>query len=1004
MTTCLQSDVPKGTKLEFETSGKLKGTSVVAAQKGTTVTVENLFHNLPVRRRELERNIKREWGKVISLLNQYACVQTGVKFTVSQTPNKGKRIVLFSTKGNMTTRENIINVFGAKTMAALVTLDLKLELEPTSGPGQRWSTQGDTGTKEILVKGHVSRPIHGEGRQTPDRQMFFVNSRPCGLPQFAKVFNEVYRSFNSSQSPFIFADMQLDTHLYDVNVSPDKRTILLHDQSRMLENLRDALTELFERQDYTVPMSQVTPLKQAPFRQVMMTRQETIQEGPDYSSPNKAEWPPRGAADVSHVDDEMTDSADHVQKMAAAKGLARDAQASNLMARWTDRNSVSHDGQYSSEKKDASPLPDHMTSGNIATGTQHPGEKKEAVEKAPKSTTAETLQVCSNSGETEDNLISRLAKLKQSFIPESLRDDMCDDEALNEPPIPVMAKPVKPPDNAPLSISSSRPPKRPSQEVATITIGDTTVTSIIGTPSKRVKKDMAEPSQLRSHKSSNAAQSAPMPSFGGRLTQMFAAAAAKQQSASTAETWTIDADESDVASSEHSEQDEPEGSSKHIGASDEDTEENSDMASNKSSPMFFEEDDDVGKSSVASKSAASDAEMADDDGETGGESGDEEYADEEGTSDAQEDSKVEEHIAAADGASHESSAENQKRTQALLKGGFKGKYSTRSLVQRLKVDESLLKRGLTSWEANRAEPNAGGLPDAELENGLEAENAEEKLSLTIHKGDFSKMKIVGQFNLGFVLAVRPGTTASPQSAGLGPATQQPSSQQDDELFIIDQHASDEKFNFERLQATTVVQSQRLVRPKPLELTAVEEEIVLENRAALEKNGFDVGVDTSGDMPVGSRCQLLSLPLSRETTFSVADLEELISLLGDNPIITPDDDGGEEREAPPRKKGDHVPRPSKVRKMFAMRACRSSIMIGKALSHRQMERVVRHMGEMEKPWNCPHGRPTMRHLCGLGAAWDEKGWREGDYEDGYGRIADRINTDWTVSFRRMKEEG
>ena len=91
---------------------------------------------------------------------------------------------------------------------------------------------------------------------------------------------------------------------------------------------------------------------------------------------------------------------------------------------------------------------------------------------------------------------------------------------------------------------------------------------------------------------------------------------------------------------------------------------------------------------------------------------------------------------------------------------------------------------------------------------------------------------------------------------------------------------------------------------------------------------------------------------------MADLEELLFLLADNPTSS----------------ATTVPRPSKVRKMFAMRACRSSIMIGRALSHKQMEKVVHHMGEMEKPWNCPHGRPTMRHLCGLGA-WAERGWRE-----------------------------
>ena len=38
--TCLAADTPKGTKLEYEISGKLKGSSVTAAQKGSTVTVE----------------------------------------------------------------------------------------------------------------------------------------------------------------------------------------------------------------------------------------------------------------------------------------------------------------------------------------------------------------------------------------------------------------------------------------------------------------------------------------------------------------------------------------------------------------------------------------------------------------------------------------------------------------------------------------------------------------------------------------------------------------------------------------------------------------------------------------------------------------------------------------------------------------------------------------------------------------------------------------------------
>lgn len=49
-------------------------------------------------------------------------------------------------------------------------------------------------------------------------------------------------------------------------------------------------------------------------------------------------------------------------------------------------------------------------------------------------------------------------------------------------------------------------------------------------------------------------------------------------------------------------------------------------------------------------------------------------------------------------------------------------------------------------------------------------------------------------------------------------------------------------------------------------------------------------------------------------------------------------------------------------MLASRACRSSIMIGKALDRREMRLVLEHLSRLDSPWNCPHGRPTMRHLA------------------------------------------
>ena len=132
--TAKAEDAPKGTRLNFEPSGKLTGTQVVASQKGTTVAVENLFQNLPVRRRELEKNIKREYGKVLTILQAYACISTQVRVSVSNVMAKGKKAVVFATKSNPTTRENIANVFGAKALPALTAMDLKFDMQNSSKP------------------------------------------------------------------------------------------------------------------------------------------------------------------------------------------------------------------------------------------------------------------------------------------------------------------------------------------------------------------------------------------------------------------------------------------------------------------------------------------------------------------------------------------------------------------------------------------------------------------------------------------------------------------------------------------------------------------------------------------------------------------------------------------------------------------------------------------------------------------------------------------------------
>ncbi|GBN75191.1 Mismatch repair endonuclease PMS2 [Araneus ventricosus] len=201
----------------------------------------------------------------------------------------------------------------------------------------------------------------------------------------------------------------------------------------------------------------------------------------------------------------------------------------------------------------------------------------------------------------------------------------------------------------------------------------------------------------------------------------------------------------------------------------------------------------------------------------------------------------------------------------------------------------------------------------------ENQNAEEELKKEISKENFSQMTIIGQFNLGFIIT------------RLG-----------DDLFIVDQHATDEKYNFEQLQKETVLETQLLLQPQSLNLTAVSETILIDNLHVFEMNGFKFKINEEN--PSGERVQLVSVPVSHNWRFGKEDVDELIFMLTDNPI--------------------RMVRPSRVNQMFASRACRKSVMIGTALTIPLMKKLVTHMGEIEQPWNCPHGRPTIRHLFNL----------------------------------------
>lgn len=95
--------------------------------------------------------------------------------------------------------------------------------------------------------------------------------------------------------------------------------------------------------------------------------------------------------------------------------------------------------------------------------------------------------------------------------------------------------------------------------------------------------------------------------------------------------------------------------------------------------------------------------------------------------------------------------------------------------------------------------------------------------MNVKRENTLQMEIIGQFNLGFIIA-----------------------RLKEDLFIIDQHATDEKYRFEKLNNETQLKIQKLIIPKPLNLSSLNETILIEHQKIFEDNGFSFKINPGGN--------------------------------------------------------------------------------------------------------------------------------------------------------------
>ena len=159
---------------------------------------------------------------------------------------------------------------------------------------------------------------------------------------------------------------------------------------------------------------------------------------------------------------------------------------------------------------------------------------------------------------------------------------------------------------------------------------------------------------------------------------------------------------------------------------------------------------------------------------------------------------------------------------------------------------------------------------------------------------------------------------------------------DDGLVLVDQHAADERVNYERLREEVAgdTPTQALASPVELELTAREAALFEEYRDALAQVGFHAG--RTGERTVEVR----TVPAVVDATLDPELLRDALA------AFVRDRDGGRETV-------DAV-----AESLLADLACYPSITGNTSLREGSVVDLLEALDDCENPYACPHGRPVI----------------------------------------------
>ncbi|MFQ6015132.1 MAG: DNA mismatch repair endonuclease MutL [Anaerolineae bacterium] len=182
--------------------------------QGTVVTVENLFHNVPARRKFL-RSVATEAGHISNFVARYAMAYPEKRFSLLR---EGRRT--FQTQGSGDLYEVLIKVYGLEVAKHLLRIDHAAEVQSAGPEGTREIELGGVEAGPI-VSGYISPPsLHRASRKYVT---FLVNRRWIQDRMLSYALNEAYHTLlPTGRHPLAVLDIRLDPSEVDVNVHPTK--------------------------------------------------------------------------------------------------------------------------------------------------------------------------------------------------------------------------------------------------------------------------------------------------------------------------------------------------------------------------------------------------------------------------------------------------------------------------------------------------------------------------------------------------------------------------------------------------------------------------------------------------------------------------------------------------------------------------------------------------------------------------------------------------------------